>query len=86
MPIRNRPAQNGAQLLDFLIDELGLKNDAALAKHLSLTAPQICKMRSGLNAVSGDTLLLIHDVTGLSISTLRANLLVPEQSEELAPA
>lgn len=86
MTNRNRPPQDPGKLLDFLLVHLGLKNDAALAKYLNMTAPQISKMRHRYNLVSGDTLLLMHDTTGLTIPTLRAVLHDVEAAEELAAA
>jgi plasmid maintenance system antidote protein VapI len=85
MTNRHRPPQDPVKLLDFLIAHLGLKNDAALSKALGMTAPQISKMRHGYNQVSGDTLLLMHDTTGLSIPALRA-VLHDVEREELAAA
>jgi len=47
-------------LLDFLIKEYGLKNDAAV----------ICKIRGRKMGVSGDMKILIYKKTGLSIEDI----------------
>lgn len=58
-------------LIDHLIQQLELKNDAALARKLHMQAPAISKIRHGVLNVSGDVLVRIHDITGLSIDYLR---------------
>lgn len=58
-------------LLDALIKELGLKNDAALSRTLELTAPLISKLRSQASPVSAFVLIRMHEVSGLSIAELR---------------
>lgn len=83
---RQRQKQDPNKLLDFLIATLGLKNDAALARYLTITAPQLSKMRHGRNQVSGDTLLLIHDATQLPIPALRAVLHVVDEAEPVEQA
>ena len=57
-------------LFDFLIKESGLKNDAALARALEITAPTISKIRGGKNRVTAEIILSIYKQTGLSIETI----------------
>lgn len=59
-------------LLDALIEHLGLRNDAALSRALYLSPPMISKLRSKTLPVSATVLIRMHDVTGLGIRELRA--------------
>jgi len=61
-----------ADLLDGLIDILGLKNDAALARALDVSPPILSKIRHGGRNVSASTLIRMHEVSGLNIYELRA--------------
>ncbi|WP_329957994.1 hypothetical protein [Janthinobacterium sp. EB271-G4-7A] len=76
--LRNRLPRNGASgfrsadLLDVLIDFLGLKNDAALGRELHVSAPILSKIRHGSLPVSAAILIRMHEVSGLSIHELRA--------------
>lgn len=59
-------------LLDFLCTYLGVKNDAALARRLLVSAPIISKIRHNTLPVSAALLIRMHEVSGLSIYHLRA--------------
>ena len=59
-------------LLDTFIRRLGLKNDAALARHLEVAPPVISKTHNGKLAIGASLLLRLHEVTGISIKDLRA--------------
>lgn len=61
-----------SNLLDALIEHLGVRNDAALSRALYLSAPMISKLRSKTLPVSATVLVRMHDVTGLGIRELRA--------------
>lgn len=61
-----------ASLLDALIANLQLKNDAALSQTLEIGAPLLSKVRHRKLPVSGALLIRIHEVCGLDISDLRA--------------
>lgn len=61
-----------ADLLDVLIDFLGLKNDAALGRELQVAPPILSKIRHGTLPVSAAILIRMHEVSGLSIYQLRA--------------
>lgn len=69
-------AQNPDHLLDTLLAQLGLKNDAALCRFLELSPPQISKIRHKRLIVSPAMLLVLHEKTGKSIQELR-DLLYP---------
>ena len=60
-----------SNLLDGLIAQLGLKNDAALARALEISPPQISKLRHLTLPVSAAILIRMHDVSGLSLRDLR---------------
>ncbi len=59
-------------LLDALIAELGVKNDAALSRELGLAPPVISKIRHRKLAVGAALLIRMHDASGLTIEALRS--------------
>lgn len=58
-------------VLDYLIDQYGLKNDAGLRKALGFDAPYISKIRSKKIVSSPALAVAIHEVFGLSFDQLR---------------
>ncbi len=58
-------------LFDTLIANLGLKNDAALARALEVAPPVISKVRRAKLAIGASLLIRMHEVSGLSIRDLR---------------
>jgi hypothetical protein len=62
------------RLLDFLIERLQLKNDAALARTLSIMPPMISKVRSRRAAVSPALLVVMHEASGITIEELREQM------------
>lgn len=58
-------------LLDFLIQKLELKNDAALSRALEVAPPVISKIRCRRMSVSASLLIRMHEVTELTIGELR---------------
>lgn len=71
-PINDGAGFRSADLLDVLIDFLGLKNDAALGRELQVSPPILSKIRHGGLPVSAAILIRMHEVSGLSIFELRA--------------
>ncbi len=71
-PILEADRFRSADLLDALIDYLGLKNDAALGRELQVSPPILSKIRHGALPVSAAILIRMHEVSGLSIYELRA--------------
>ncbi len=59
------------KLLDFLIDKLGLKNDAALCRALEVAPPVVSKIRHKKLPVGASMLIRMHEVSDLSIRELR---------------
>jgi hypothetical protein len=62
---------NPNRLLDALIDQLGLKNDAALSKMLEVAPPVVSKVRHHKLAIGASMLIRMHEISGLSIRDLR---------------
>lgn len=58
-------------LLDTLIRDLGLKNDAALSRHLEVAPPVISKIRHRVIAFSNSILLRTHEITGIEVRKLK---------------
>ena len=58
-------------LLNAVIQQLALKNDAALSRALEVAPPVISKLRHRRLAVGASLLIRIHEVTGMSIRQLR---------------
>ena len=73
----NREVQTGQagydpnHMLESLIDQLHLKNDAALSRVLEVSPPVISKIRHRRLPVSASLLIRMHEVCGLSIQDLR---------------
>lgn len=58
-------------LLDVMIREFELKNDAALARFLQIFPAQVSKVRAGRLPVSADLILRIHDCTDWEIKRIK---------------
>lgn len=58
-------------LLDVMITELQLKNDAGLARFLQIYPSQISRLRSGRLPVSAGLILRIHDCTNWEIKRIK---------------
>lgn len=65
------PDYNPDKLLNLLLENLRLKNDAALARMLEVAAPVISKIRHRRLPVGGALLIRMHEVSGLSVTDLR---------------
>lgn len=61
-------------LLDAIIKEFQLKNDADLARFLKVAPSMISKIRHRTLSVTGDTILIVYDRTGWSIEKIRGKL------------
>lgn len=62
---------NPDRLLDTLIEQLRLKNDAALARALEVAPPVISKVRHRRLPVGASLLIRMHEVSELTIRDLR---------------
>jgi len=58
-------------LLDTVRDNLGLKNDAALARALDVAPPVISKVRHLTLTIGASLLIRLHEISGISIRDLR---------------
>lgn len=72
-----QPGYNPNGLVDGLIADLRLKNDAALARMLQVPAPIISKVRHHRTPVTASLMLRIHEVTKVPVASLRRMLGVP---------
>jgi hypothetical protein len=79
-PLLNRPEYDPNNLLDSLIEKLGLKNDAALSRALEVAPPVISKIRHRRLPVGASLLIRMHEVSDLSIKELR--LLMGDRREK----
>lgn len=59
------------ELFDTIKNEFGLKNDAALARELEFTPPQVSKVRAGVIPCTDTVILRIHEKFGLSVPEIR---------------
>ncbi len=59
-------------LLDHLIEQHKLKNDAALSRFLEVKPPVISKLRHRKMALGATLMVRIHEVTGMSIRDIKA--------------
>jgi transcriptional regulator with XRE-family HTH domain len=59
-------------LIDFVREKMGLASDAELCRALGIHPPAISKIRHRKMGLGATLLLIFHDVTGMSISELRA--------------
>ena len=59
------------RLLDTLINNLRLKNDAALSRALEVAPPVISKIRHKRLTVGASLLIRMHEVSNISIKDLR---------------
>ncbi|MDP3841712.1 MAG: hypothetical protein Q8Q81_03840 [Oxalobacteraceae bacterium] len=62
---------NPDNLLNTLIEQLSLKNDAALSRTLEVAPPVISKIRHRRLPVGASLLIRMHEASGMSIRVLR---------------
>lgn len=62
------------KFLDLIMSHLGLKNDAALARALEVTAPVISKMRHGRLAFGATLVIRTHELTEWPVKEILAQL------------
>ena len=63
---------SAANLIDNVIERLGLKNDAALARELGTYATVISKIRNGRLPVSAPVMVRISEATGWPTRQIKA--------------
>jgi hypothetical protein len=62
---------NPNKLLDAMLNQLNLKNDAALSRALEIAPPLISKIRHRRLPVAASMLIRMHEVSKLSVMELR---------------
>ena len=62
---------NVPKLLDTLRDRFQIKSDAALARELELTPPDLCKLRNGHAQLGPRVILSIHEHLGVPVKEIR---------------
>lgn len=58
-------------MLDTVIEDMNLKNDAALARAVEVAPPVLSKIRHGRLPVGASLLIRLHEVSKKSIKELR---------------
>ena len=75
--ITKEQIQKVNDLLDLVIEKLGLKNDAALSRALGVAPPVVSKTRSGDLGATPTLLVRIHDASGMPFTDMREKLGIP---------
>jgi hypothetical protein len=65
---------NPEALLDAIIAQLGIRNDAALSRRLEVAPPVISKIRSKTLPIGATLLIRIHEETGWTIKDIRSKM------------
>jgi len=66
-------------LLDFFIERMGLKNDAALCRLLKVAPSAISKLRHGVLFPGASIVLDMHEKSGIPVEAIREILDVPPE-------
>lgn len=61
-----------AHMLDVVIEQQNLKNDAALARLLQVAPPIISKARNEVQPLGSSLLVKLHELTGKSTKEIKA--------------
>ena len=61
-------------LLDAIIAQLGIRNDAALSRRLEVAPPVISKIRKKTLPIGANLLIRIHEETGWTIKDIRSKM------------
>lgn len=70
MDARVKNKGNSGKFLDALINQLSLKNDAALSRALGVQPPVISKIRNGKLPVGDSLILRIHRLHGMPVAEI----------------
>lgn len=74
MPRESAPQPGLNNFLNWLMEQLGLHNDAALSRELEVAPPVISKMRHARLALGPTLMLNIHEKYGYTFKDMRAML------------
>lgn len=69
-------------LLDTIIQQEKLKNDAQLCRILEVRPATISKIRNGINRLSPELILAFHETFGMPVAAIRK--LAPEAPKQTA--
>lgn len=58
--------QTVADMLDLVLEQENLRNDAALARALNVAPPVISKVRNGALPLGSSMLVKLHEYTGMT--------------------
>lgn len=72
--IYDESASGSNKLLDAVMANLNLKNDAALCRILEVAPPVVSKLRHGALHIGPSMLIRMHEETGLSIREMKSYL------------
>lgn len=70
-PIEMAPTYDPNALLDYLLKNFNIKNDAALSRLLEVAPPVISKIRHHRLPIGASLLIRMHEATDVSIQDLR---------------
>jgi hypothetical protein len=70
----NSPQYDPNMLLDGILEQLNLKNDAVLSRALEVAPPVLSKIRHRRIPVGPMMLIRMHELTGSSIQELRSRM------------
>lgn len=62
--------QRNNNVLDLIIETLGLKNDAQLSRTLNIQPPSISRMRTGSLEIGATNLIRMHTATKIEMNHL----------------
>jgi plasmid maintenance system antidote protein VapI len=68
----NAQPANVAHMLDVVLEQQNLKNDAALARALQVAPPIISKARNEIQPLGAALLVKLHEFTGKPTKELKA--------------
>ena len=74
MNLINNPSYTPNVLIDFVLDQQKLKNDAALARALKVAPPVISKVRSYRLPIGDSLLVKMHELTELPTKELKLKM------------
>jgi hypothetical protein len=72
--VYDESAKGSNKLLDAVMENLQLKNDAALCRVLEVAPPVVSKLRHGSLHIGPSMLIRMHEETGLSIREMKSYL------------
>lgn len=70
----NANAADPNRLLDAIMEKMGLKNDAALARAFGISPPVVSKMRHLVAPFGPSMVLRAHDISDMPLNEIRRHL------------